>query len=58
MAEEETVSRVMLWEQTAQFALKQVTAVSQLSCAMDKPAPTGTLLLLHMGKAECFESYV
>lgn len=44
----------MVWEQTALFALRGVTTVSQLSCAMDKPAPSGTLLLLHVCPARYF----
>lgn len=47
MAEEETVSKVTVWEQMDQFARREVTAVSQLSRATDKPAPSGRLLLLH-----------
>lgn len=45
---EETVSRAMVMEQMTLFALRVVTAASQLSCAVDKPAPSGTLLLLHL----------
>lgn len=43
VAKEEAVSKVTVWEQMDQF----VTAVSQLSRATDKPAPSGRLLLLH-----------
>lgn len=47
VAEEEIVSKVTVWEQMDQFARREVTAVSQLSRATDKPAPSGRLLLLH-----------
>ena len=45
VAKGETVAKVTAWEQMALFA---PTAASQLSRAMDKPAPSGMLLLLHV----------
>lgn len=48
----------MVWEQMALFALRGVTVTSQLSCAMDNPAPSGTFLLLHVYPVGYFEYYI
>ena len=49
MAKEEAVSKVMALEQMGLSALRGATAASLQSCATDRPAPSGTLLLLHAG---------
>lgn len=51
---EETVSPVMVRDQTVLFVLIGITAASQSSRAVDKPAPSGILVLLHAVKLETF----
>lgn len=45
---EEAASRVMVRERRAPFALRGATAARLQSRAVDKPAPSGTWLLLHL----------
>lgn len=48
VVKEEAASRVMVQERRARFAPRGATAARLQSCATDKPAPSGTLLLLHL----------